>query len=326
MIRTIQLPLKLVAMVALLTGFATHATAQDSDGVTITLGGDGTSLDGTLSGAVTVSDGTTTVTGGTLTLDSSTYSGPATVTGGTLTLGSDAETGATVVTGGTLTLASGTTTGGGTLTVSGSNTYTGGATITGGSLTLGNSTTLSAGTLTLGSSSYTGATLTISGTNTFTPGGGAGLTLSGTLVVNDIGETPADIPNNITFGTDASVRMYFDSLNSTASLLDITGNVTLDDANLIVTDLAETPGPVADGTTFTLIHYTGTESGEFKINDIAIPDGGTFTLGDNAFEINYASGDPNMTITAVPEPSVAMMLASGLCLLAFWRRATRIKS
>jgi len=142
-------------------------------------------------------------------------------------------------------------------------------------------------------------------------------------------EDTATVPANIAFDQGAYLEMYFNSSNSTAQTLTINGNVTLNDPNLTITDTAVTPGPIPEGTTFTLLHYTGTETGEFVINDTPIPNGGTFSVAGNTFVIDYAAGDPNVTITAissstaVPEPSAGMLLLGGLSLLAFWRRATR---
>ena len=91
---------------------------------------------------------------------------------------------------------------------------------------------------------------------------------------------------------------------------------------LTITDSAA--APVAPGTTFTLIHYTGTETGMFSINGAPVPEGGLVSLGGENFVLNYAVGDPSVVLTAVatPEPSAVLMaLVAGAVFVVLLRRA-----
>jgi len=90
-----------------------------------------------------------------------------------------------------------------------------------------------------------------------------------------------------------------------------------------------------DGENFQLIlgdliyseNRTGAGSGTeiFTFNGESLTEGSTFTAGAATFQINYAVGDPSITLTSVvPEPSTWFMLISGLGLLALMqRRQTR---
>ena len=106
----------------------------------------------------------------------------------------------------------------------------------------------------------------------------------------------------------------------TSATLNLPGDLTLNSTHLTLNDLATTPQKLAIGTTFNLIQYAGTETGEFSINGTTVPDGGTFQLGSNTFELLYAMGDPSVEIMVVPEPSTWGMIFAGLGLLAFFRR------
>lgn len=245
-----------------------------------------------------------------------------TVTGaGTLTLtGDNTYTGSTIVSGGTIMVTGGDTlTGEGTITGTGDGTLAGGGTIiaTGGGTLTGTSNGIITGS--------TGA----SGTLTFTGGDTLG-SLGGSVVVSSGGAFTVagteDLSSDLTLDPGSTLDLSVNTSTALANTLSIAGNVTLDDPSLIITDLAPTPQAVADGTTFTLIHYDGTETGEVAINGALIPNGGVFTLGDNAYALDYAEGDPNVTISAVPEPSTWIMVMGGVAFLACLRRVKRANS
>jgi hypothetical protein len=301
MLRNKQDLLKLILACGLWTGFVLNVNAQDLGGGSLTLTGAGTgSL--TLNGGNTYTGGTLIVTGGTLI-----GGGAITVNGGgiltpagdgALTLDGSSDDGFTL----------GENSGGNTITVAG----TGPGILTGVTLT-GGLNFSDIGTLTLNS----GTLGSLAGNLVVTSGG------TFTVVDTD------SLPSSLTLGTGSTLQLNIDTSTAIANTLSIAGNLTLDDPNLIVTDLADPQDPVADGTTFDLIHYDGTETGEFVVNGTSIPEDGTFTLGDNEFKVDYAAGDPNVMLTAVavPEPSAWMMVIGGVCFLAFLRRrVTRANS
>jgi len=191
--------------------------------------------------------------------------------------------------------------------IPGANIYTGSLTITGGFTATGGVTTGGVGTFTLNNHVFG----SFPGSLAVSPGA--------TFTVVDT----TNLPSSLTLDAGSTLQLSVDTLTALANTLSIAGNLNLNGTKLIVTDLAGTSQAVPEGTTFALIHYGGTETGEFVINGVPIPNGGTFTLGKNEFVIDYAAGDPNVEITAVPEPSTWMMMAGGISLLACWRRVKR---
>jgi len=139
---------------------------------------------------------------------------------------------------------------------------------------------------------------------------------------------PTTLSGSIDFSSPGSLQMYFNTATDAADTLSINGNLGLDDTNLTVTDLSDPGEPVPVGTTFTLVHYTGTETGEFVVDGSPVPQGGDVAIGKNEFTVNYAEGDPNVTLTAVistPEPDAWLLLLVGGGFLGLWRRFARVR-
>ena len=257
----------------------------------------GTSLNCTLSGSLSLgsggftkdggvttilaadnSYGATTISGGILQIGSGGTAGTlgsgAITNNGTLTLNrSDTHTVANVISGsGALTIA-----GSGTMILSGNNTYAGATNINAGTLLLSGSHANGAGyvvasTATLGGTGATTADVSLSGA--ISPGASIGTLSTGALALN----------NNSTLDIEINTS------TATADKIVVTGNVTRPGAtaNLVLTDLgADALLPV--GTKLTLVDYSGTWDPTkvlyFAGNPVA--NGSTITLGANTFTVKY---------------------------------------
>jgi hypothetical protein len=119
-----------------------------------------------------------------------------------------------------------------------------------------------------------------------------------------------------------------------ADLQKVTGDLNLTGiVNLTLTDLAALDTAFSDGTTFSLINYTGAwNNGLLTFGGNEIANGSNFTAGLNTWRLDYdeTSGGLNfdteyvtgnfVNITAVPEPSAALLGAIGLLALLRRRR------
>jgi autotransporter-associated beta strand protein len=209
-----------------------------------------------------------------------------------------------------------------------------------------------------GINTYTGATevnggiLRLNGTHT---GGGAyyveindGGTLQGTgstasaIYVNSGGilSPGASVESlaggALSFATDSTFEYEVDSSvapGAGADLMVVNGNLSLTGTvTLRLDNLAAAPVSFADGTTFSLINYTGSrDSGVFTYASNPLANMDTFTFNGNLWQILYneTSGGSNFTadqvagkfvnIVVIPEPgTLALIIALGS--LLFFRR------
>jgi fibronectin-binding autotransporter adhesin len=199
-----------------------------------------------------------------------------------------------------------------------------------------------------GTTNYTGATEIEAGEIQVTGRVGGGVvihangTLSGTGIV--AGEVDLDSGGTLAAGLDDIGTLQVGDLNSedggiialdinTTSVLSdrlvVNGNLMLDSDGgtvLALTDLGDND-PLAIGTTFTLIEYSGTwnPSGLLTYNSSVLEDDAVFVFGANHYQISYngLSGLENaVTITTVvPEPSAILLTGLGVTVfLVGWRR------
>ena len=334
--------------------------------VTSTLGSIGVNT--TSAGAVTVTGGSWsnagnlgvgTVGTGTLTISGSGGTGGSVIVGGMLSKGASGTINLNA--GGTLQIGTGSNAGvlgtdlvnNGALVFDRLGTGTVAVSISGtGSVTLANSATLRV----TGSSSYSGATTINAGTllvngalgntavavNAGGSLGGSGV-LGGAVAVQAGGTlAPGDGVGNfecgpVTFLDGAVFRYEWDSQTpATADLLTILGDLSLTGTvGLVLDDLAAGAGTYANGTTLSLINYSGSwTGGSFSRSGVSLADESLLTVGDQLWRIDYdaTGGGVNRTadylpdgrfvnLVAVPEPSAGVLLGIGLLGLAFaWRR------
>ncbi len=209
--------------------------------------------------------------------------------------------------------------GSGTTTLSGGNTDTGTTTVTGGTLRVDGSTASSSTTV--------GNHALLDGTGTL---GAVAVSSGGTLMTGDNASTINQTltASSLSLASNATLQFKLNTATVQSDTLAVTGQLTLDDTNLVLSDLAAKSNLLTLGTQFTLLTYgtaagLGTGTDLFVYNGQAVQNGGLIDYGVNQFEVNYASGDPSITLTsdgeAVPEPSTWVLLSGGMSLLAFWR-------
>lgn len=211
----------------------------------------------------------------------------------------------------------------GTMRVTAANIYTGGTEVTAGKLFVNNTT--GSGTGTGNVSVAAGATL-----------GGTGI-IAGNVNVSGVLAPGASIEtlqvNAANFLSGSTLSIELDSsaaLGMKADLL-VASSLSLADVNLSLVDIASSAGAFDLGTVFTLVNYgsTGVTDG-FSFGGNALADDSSFTAGLNTWMIDYnaTSGGSNFSgeqtfgnfvnITAIPEPTTALLV--GLGALALLRR------
>jgi autotransporter-associated beta strand protein len=187
-----------------------------------------------------------------------------------------------------------TKTGAGTLQLRGSNNYTGGTTVVSGNLLVDN---------TIGSGTGTGPVQVIDGTL-----GGKGI-IAGPVSVGtgQVGRgilAPGinatgllTIQNTLTFAGLGTYKWNMDTVGVKSDEIAAAGVTISDGALFSAILLGNATLPI--GSVFTVIDNTGAPpiSGRFG----NLPDGSSFTAGNNTFQVNYEGGDGNdLTVSVVP--------------------------
>jgi hypothetical protein len=168
------------------------------------------------------------------------------------------------------------------------------------------------GTLAAGSAvSVNGGTLAGTGTANGTVSVANLATLAAGNSTNAIGTFGT---GELTLNSGSTTAFQISSLLGTSDRLNVAGNLNITaGALLTLSDL----GAVASlAPSYTLVSYTGTwNGGLYTYEGSTLTDGAQIVLGANTYQFNYANNSA-VTLTAVPEPSLAGMI--GLAGLAAW--------
>jgi autotransporter-associated beta strand protein len=219
---------------------------------------------------------------------------------------------------------------GGVVQLSAANTYTGATTISAGTLKLTGAGNTGSGAVSLG----TVGTLDVSekaGGHTIGTLIGSG-SVTGNLTVSTelaIGNSPGTVTfnNGLTLANDATYTYELTGgvTPGSADLANVTGALNITGAILDLVQL----GTYTANNKFTLFAYSGGLTGTFKdAVGTNLLDGASFTDAGGLWTIDYddgtagsngGTGSQFVTITAIPEPDVAMLLG-GLGMLTLLRR------
>jgi len=197
------------------------------------------------------------------------------------------------------------------------NTYGGSTTIKAGTLLVEN-TTLSAtgaGAVSVQNGAL-GGTGRVSGAVTVGDGTGTAGTASifaGTLGTIETLETGALSLSN----TDAAFRFDLNSTTQTADRIIVTGALTLGNGLALFAGNDLSTAILDEDFQFVLMTATGGVSGSFA----GLAEGATYTVGNNAYRISYGVDVANsVSLTVIPEPDTALLMAFGLGIVLFYRR------
>lgn len=258
-------------------------------------------------------------------------SGAAISVGGIRRVGSDVILSSGFSVGSVITNSGGTTNlvknGSGTNTINSASTYTGTTTVNAGVLaingSLANTTTTVANTGTLRGTGSIGGSVTVQS--------------GGTLAAGDIGGTSIASLATGALSLEAGATLAYEADNDALSgvsgdMTAVSGGLNFDLGNAAILTLMEKDsGSWSLGEKFTLMSYTGSwNGGLLKYLGTAVADDSTITFSGMQWTFNYNDtsagsnftgdlvGSNYVTMTAVPEPSSAILL--GLGTLALFRR------
>ncbi len=281
-------------------------------------------------------------TGTTILTANNSYSQGTTISAGTLQVGAgfDGTTGS---------LGTGGVTNNGTLIYRRSNTLTDSNVIQGTGNLVQNGTGT---TILTGVSTYTGTTTVNSGTlqvdgsianSATTVNGGARLQGSGVLadvtmssgsvlMAGHDGALGTLTTGGLSFAENTVLQFKLDSSLGTSDSIMVNGEISFNRTLLVLNDLATGGQVLEEGTVLTLLTYVSGKEGIgsgtdiFTYNGIDLTEGAIFTAGANTFQINYAVGDPMITLTstaAVPEPGTWALIVGGLVFLVGYHRRNK---
>jgi T5SS/PEP-CTERM-associated repeat protein/autotransporter-associated beta strand protein len=220
-------------------------------------------------------------------------------------------------------------TGSGTFTVSGTSDYTGPTAIDAATVLVAGG--LGMTDVTVNAGGRLGGSGTIDGSVTVTAAG----VLAPGASIESLGTGAVTLLDGATFAAewDSSAP-----LSSGADLLRVAGDLTLvGSVGLSLEDLAASPARLDEGTTFSLIAYSGSwNGGRFSLDGRDLEDGMLFWADHQPWTIHYdasigglnvggesLAGGSFVNLVAVPEPSTMGLLAAGALGIWAWRRSRR---
>ena len=174
--------------------------------------------------------------------------------------------------------------GAGTQLLTAVNTYTGTTSVNAGILTINGDQSAATGAVavtgsgTLNGAGTIGGAISVASGGTVAPG-------SGTAIGN------LTAASGVTFEAGATLAAQINTTASTADKLVVSGNLTLANATLSLSDLGA--GTLAPGTKFTIATYTGSLSGTFN----GLAEGGQVLVNGVNYVIKYADGGNNITLS-----------------------------
>lgn len=198
-------------------------------------------------------------------------------------------------------------TGAGTLALNNANIYLGPTMVDQGTIvlngTLAGSTTVNNGGKLAGTGSA--RTVNVNTGGILSPGNGIGTLATQTVAFSG-----------------GTLQLEINSNTLTRDVLSIVGDIILgpSPAELTIADLGSTALP--DGTSFTLLTYTGNWDGQlFAWSGVPVLDNGIFTVGPNLFRMDYGDASTkSFSIVAIPEPATFLVFGVAAGLLAARRR------